>query len=691
MGHYVAFLTEIDLDDAGRAGGKASILGHLSSRGFSVPNGFCVLASAYEDVLSLPGIRDRIQDRMNGIAFSNPTSVEEGAAAIADIFSATTLPNDMGNEILGACKELVSGAASGPLLAVRSSAATRDLTITSFPGQMESYLNIRDPEKVLERIRGCWASAFSYSSIVNRRARDISHFDVFVAPIVQLMVEPASAGVMFTENPLDGQRDQVVINACFGLGEGVVSGGLRCDHFVVHRDSDRVLQENIGDKDFKIVLDERRGAGNTKIPLGADERGRPSLSRREITQLVKLARDIEDIMGSPQDIEWAFEDGKLYILQSRAIAPAGASPSIEAGTTEWTSEFDSTVDPDWPDYTLSNISEVLPEVLTPLSISDIGFLDYAFMKCNSDLGLTKGIHSQGEYTFIGIFYGRAHLNLSVYRAVITKIPGATTKEFDRRAPEDLREDEVAGWRPTPQSILALPGILARTIYQAGQAPKRAVSISDDFNRKIKRFRQMDYEKMPYPEIFRILAEIREDLHDVMAVHIAASQFSVSYYDLLSRATARLLGDSDGILAARLVTGLQYLESAMPSVPIWDLSRMVEQSGPLWKLFTDNEPGAILKLLAADPSQEAEAFLRALDSFLDRFGYRGVNEAEAMSPNWEEDPSYVLAMIKNYLQAEEGLNPRNLASRQAKEREEAVNEALGRLKGLKRLILLYLMK
>jgi phosphoenolpyruvate synthase/pyruvate phosphate dikinase len=689
LGIYTAFLSEIDLDDLRLAGGKGANLGHLTQAGFLVPPGFCILSRAYEMFLETSDLAKRIQEAIDDIVFSHLPDVEEGAARIREMMESAPMPEPIGQEIIAAYRELTADEGKGALVAVRSSVGTRDLSSTSFPGQMDTYHNLRGIEEVLTKVRECWASAFSYAALVNRNARNIAHFDVLIAPVVQLMVAAESAGVIFTVNPLNNNPEQMAVNACLGLGESVVSGQANCDHFVVDRKSAKVLEEEIAHKDFKIILDAHRGQGNRKVSLNDEERNSPSISKEQISELVKAARAIEDSYGTPQDIEWAFKGNVLYVLQSRKITTTDDIGHEEAETAEeWICEFDTSVDPLFDEFTLSNISEVLPGVLTPMSISDIDCLDYGFVKTNTDLGLMKHIKPMKELTFLDIFYGRCHLNLSVVKAMLAQLPGANIKEFDRR---DTGEGDKGLYRPTPRNLIILPGIIARLFYYAVIIPKEAKALGDEYEERIAEAKKIDYEKASYGEIFDRIEESRGKLFKAMAIHIMISQLAVTYFDFLCKITAKWLDDDKGMLAARLVTGLQSLESARPSRHIWDLSRMIKGSERLRSIFESNEPGDILGLLEEDASPQAEEFLDSLQSFLDSFGYRGIFESEAMMLNWDEDPSYLFAAIKNYLDAADDNSPRNIASRQEKEREQAVQEAMSRLKRSQRYTLRYIIK
>lgn len=724
-----ANLREVGLDDLERVGGKGANLGHLLKGGFSVPPGFCVLSVSYQDFLAQAELERRVRRILNDLDFRDLPAVEEASARIRDLFLAVPLPAPIEWSIASAYRDLLAEAGEDALVAVRSSVGTRDLSATSFPGQMDTYHNLHGEDEVLRKVVECWASAFSYQAMVNRYSRGIGHFDVFVAPLVQAMVAADSAGVVFTANPVSGRRDQMVINACLGLGEGVVSGELQCDHLVVECGSGAVVEEKVGRKEFKVVLDEERGKGNLKVPLEDGEGTLPSVTKRQIRVLVETARAIEDYYGTPQDIEWAFSRGELFILQARKITgleslphagePRGAAATVSEITSsaeslppddeaageqpveeatavwrpasgdalEWVSEFDTTVDPAYDLFTLSNISEVLPGVLTPLSMSDIPSLDYGFVKANSDFGLMKGIEPASEMTFLGLFYGRVHLNLSVVRAMIARAPGGSTHEFDRRSPQESGLEEVK-WRPTRENLFTLPGIIAGLVRGAKEAPSKVEELARENGRLLAKAGQLDAATSSYPRIMEWLGESRAFVNHVMAQHIVVSELASNYYDFLVKLTAKWLGDSGGTLASRLVTGLQTLESARPNIGIWDLSRRVCEAPELREIFETTPLQEILARLECDLSPHAGEFLLSLRSFLDDFGYRGVFEGEAMTLNWEEDPAYVFGMIRNYLDAGPASDPREHARRQEREREDTTRASIARLGAAQRPLLRY---
>lgn len=674
----VAFLDEIGLDDLRQVGGKAANLGRLTGAGYRVPPGFSVKADAFDLFLGSGGLADSLATVLAGLDFDDLESVDGALAAARSRMEETPVPARVEEDIRAAYRRL---AGDGPtLVAVRSSVGTRDLAASSFPGQMDTYHNIADEEDVLRLVRSCWASCFSYRATVSRHARGIDHFDVFVAPLVQVMVPSEVAGVLFSANPLNGREDQVVINACLGLGEGVVSGEVNADHYVIDRDTLSVLEEKIGDKRVMFTLDPEAGRGTVKADLAPERSGLACLSAGQIEELARAALSIEELYGCPQDIEWAYHDGALHVLQSRRITTLETTAAAAAG--EWESEFDTRVDPRFPYYTLSNISEVLCGVLTPLTISGLDALDYGFVNTNTQFGLMKDIVPDSEYTFLGIFYNRAHLNLSVVKAITARLPGASAQEFERMLPEDSTDFDEK-FRLTPRSGLLLLTSMARINYRMLRVPREVVRMRAEVLARIERARRLHVEGMPYGSYLEWMDESRDYRFKVITLHITVSQFAVVFYDLLRKLTGRWLDDEQGTVASRLVTGLQNIESAQPSIEIWDLSRLVMESDALRVLFEATEPGELLEALRSEGSEDAMEFLRELSGFLDRFGYRSVFEAELMLPNWGDDPSYVFAMIQNYLRTDPSLSPREMSGKQEREREETCRRVRGELRGPRR--------
>jgi pyruvate, water dikinase len=285
--------------DAAAAGGKGASLARMAELGLPVPSGFVVHAEAL--AASLPDGGGRLRAILASDPGRAPQLVREAVIA-----------RELREQIELAYAEL---GGSDPPVAVRSSACAEDSEMASFAGQQETYLHVRGADRVLDRIRDCWASFFSERAVFYR-ARKGSLDDLGMAVVVQRMVAADVAGVLFTCDPVRRRRDRMVVEAVFGLGEACVSGQVTPDHFVIARDG-ALKQSRLAVQPFAVVS--APDGGTTERPLEPDEGGLPTLGEERLRELAALGADLEERLGGPQDIEWAVEQGELYVLQARPV------------------------------------------------------------------------------------------------------------------------------------------------------------------------------------------------------------------------------------------------------------------------------------------------------------------------------------------------------------------------------------
>jgi pyruvate,water dikinase len=298
---FVASLSDGVLSRA-MAGGKGAALSDLTAAGFRVPAGFVVLASAYKYFTRASGI-DREADDAARTPTRNTLERLQGRIETAP------LPEDLESEIIRAYEAMGDGVA----VAVRSSATNEDSANASFAGMYESYLNLRGPGEVTNAVRRCYASLWSERAVRLRAAKGIE--GEAMAVVVMKLVPAEAAGVAFTAHPVSGDRDVLFINASFGLGEAVVSGRVTPDAFVVAKDGLEIREREVYSKDFAIVADE--GGGTREVTPSKAEA--PSITDAQAIEVARLAIAVEAHTGTPQDIEWAYAAGDLWLLQSRAI------------------------------------------------------------------------------------------------------------------------------------------------------------------------------------------------------------------------------------------------------------------------------------------------------------------------------------------------------------------------------------
>ena len=313
----VVALEQIPEDGAERWGGKATNLGRLIRLGVTVPTGFCIAAEALERTLAAAGIQGDIDAAVVRLNYDDFAAVEAETKHIRGLIEHVPMPPDLQASIVAHHAALVSEL--NPFVAVRSSVAVRGTSISSFPGMMDTYHYIRGSDEVLDSVRQCWASLWSGRAVHGRHHKGIAHANAIIAPIVQLMVNAESAGVLFTANPITKDRNECVVEANWGIGESVVSGRSMTDSFILDKGAGRVKQRAIATKNLMVVMDNDKGWGRKEIPVPSDRSSRPALSDAQLAELCAVGRRIEDHFAFPADIEWAFHHDTLYVLQARKI------------------------------------------------------------------------------------------------------------------------------------------------------------------------------------------------------------------------------------------------------------------------------------------------------------------------------------------------------------------------------------
>ncbi len=321
----IAWFNEISKEDVPLVGGKGANLGEMARAGFPIPPGFVVTADAYWYFIEHTGLKEKIFSLLRDLDVEDTAKLQDVSRQIQDMIVNTPMLPEIATEIKAAYSKLSERSgllpSEQPWVAVRSSATAEDLPEASFAGQQATFLYVRGPDSVVEHVKKCWASLFTARAIYYRAKQGFPHEKVGIAVVVQRMVNSEVSGVMFTAHPATGETDKIVIEAAWGLGEAVVSGRVTPDEYIVDKKTLEILEKNIAEQ--KIMVVRKPEGGTTEVEVPPDMRGRQKLQDDKIKELAKIGRDIEKHYGFPQDIEWALEKGRLYIVQSRAITTLG--------------------------------------------------------------------------------------------------------------------------------------------------------------------------------------------------------------------------------------------------------------------------------------------------------------------------------------------------------------------------------
>ena len=307
---HALWFKDIDKNDIPLVGGKGANLGELVKAGIPVPDGFVVTAKAYFDFINSTSIKRKIMTELDGLDVEDSDKLMEASERIKLAIMQADIPKDIVEEIKSFYMELCGE--SDKYVAVRSSATAEDLIEASFAGQQESFLEIKGWKSVVNHVQKCWASLFTARAIFYRTENKFSHLKVGIAVPVQLMCQSEVSGIMFTVNPITNNRDEISIEAAYGLGQPIVSGEITPDQYVVSKKTGKIVSRIVVPQDWQLTID-------GKTPVSTKYKKKQKLTNKQIVELAEIGLKIEEHYGTPQDIEYGVEKGKILIVQSRPV------------------------------------------------------------------------------------------------------------------------------------------------------------------------------------------------------------------------------------------------------------------------------------------------------------------------------------------------------------------------------------
>ncbi|MBC2195228.1 phosphoenolpyruvate synthase [Listeria booriae] len=312
MNNYVLEFEKIDQTNKALVGGKGVNLGECAKiSGVQVPTGFCLTTEAYQRAVSENEALQALLHQLSAQKITNQDQISKIGQSIRILIEEIEIPQEIEAEITDHLAKIGSEQA----YAIRSSATAEDLPTASFAGQHDTYLNIIGKTEILKHIKKCWASLFTDRAIIYRIQNNFAHTDVQLSVVIQQMIFPSASGILFTADPITGNRKTLSIDASFGLGEALVSGLVSADVYKVQENT--IIEKNIATK--KIAIYSVKTGGTETKSLPADQQTNQTITDRQILQLEQLGRSIEAYFGKPQDIEWCLADDQFYIVQSRPI------------------------------------------------------------------------------------------------------------------------------------------------------------------------------------------------------------------------------------------------------------------------------------------------------------------------------------------------------------------------------------
>jgi len=391
---WILNFNQVDRHSIALVGGKGANLGELISNHFPVPDGYCITVNAYKRFIEENRLDEKINQIIELIDWKNPADIAHHSEKIRGLIEEHEINSEMKSEIIKAYKQMDSVRNEKGYVAVRSSATAEDLPDSSFAGQQETYLYVKGEKELIHFVKSCWASLWSTRAMSYRHKKDYDHRKVFISVVIQEMVDATVSGILFTNNPLSQNRNEIYISSSYGLGELIVSGQITPDSFIIDKNNLRVKHQELGTKEKELVIGTTERT--TLLEVSSNRREAYSLTQDQLRELGGLALKVEQHYDFPQDMEWAFAEGKLYLLQARPITTLNNSTSLTQ-----TEQVDfGNISPTQVKI-LDDLLEHYPEAPTPLDYALVSMSYQALLDRGKELGIslsqaTEIIHMNPE-------------------------------------------------------------------------------------------------------------------------------------------------------------------------------------------------------------------------------------------------------------------------------------------------------
>jgi len=569
------------------SGGKGANLALLTRQGFPVPPGFIIAAQAYHAFMP-EGVE--LLERVEKFPFDDPAQMEIESARLRDTLARSNLPASAVAEVRMRLGEFPPG----QCFSVRSSSTMEDLASAAFAGQHETFLNCMGEEQILEKVKACFLSLWSARAIAYRHQQQFDHRLAAMAVVVQQMVPCDVAGVGFSINPVTGDIGEMILDANFGLGESVVGGQAPVDHFVIDKSTGAVRTARIAEKTCKIV---GVTGGTEEVPLAAEESSQPCLTIGQIGQIADLLLRVEQSYRFPQDIEWGFAGGKLFLLQSRPV---------------------TTIPPRW---TRDESAERFPNAITPLTWDFVeggfhrslrhSFRLMGFPPCHGKWFEMHGHYIYGNQNIVDLYGRRAPFVVRTVDELRTAIP-------------QLREE--FRW------VQELPIQWSRDL--------------DFYLTRLGELMAEPLEEKNICEVWQYVRRVHDHGTDYFMPNIAISITHATLYRVLERLLAMTIGPEAAAPLCEQLLAFCETKTGTINKELFELACIVRNHPPLEILMQQNSSKELIEQRSLEKFPQ---FHQRFEKFLRDHGHREL-DFDAYQPTWGEVPWVVLDNLRLVLQS-----------------------------------------
>ena len=602
MGCYVLGFQEIDRTQVAAVGGKGAHLGELSRiEGIRVPAGFCVTTDAFQRILAeAPSLDDRL-DRLSRLKPDDREAIRALSAEIRRTIEGIAIPDDLTTAVTRVLARLGEQAA----YAVRSSATAEDLPTASFAGQQDTYLNVVGPAAVLQHVSRCWASLFTERAVTYRLRNGFDHRKVHMAVVVQQMVFPHAAGILFTADPITSSRKVASVEASFGLGEALVSGLVNADIYKVRYGE--VVAKAVAIK--QLAIHALPAGGTQEQAIEPERQEQPALTDAQVVQLAQLGRRIEAHFGRPQDIEWCLVDDGFQIVQSRPITMLFPIPEVGDRANHV--------------YVSVGHQQMMTDPMKPLGLS------------LWQLTALRPMYETGGRLFVDV---TPDLASPASRAGLLEVLGKSDPligdalqtilergDFIPSLPDEGPGEPAPGGAPA--SIETDPAIVTRLIGRS-QASVAA----------LKRNIQTKSGSALLDFILADIQELKRILFDPQSHQVFMAAMEATWW--LNDQLQAWLGEKNA--ADTLTQSVPHNVTSEMGLALLDVADVIRPYPDVVAFLQDVEDEGFLdELVKLAGGREARDAIRA---YLDKYGMRCVGEIDITKPRWSEHPTTLVPMI-----------------------------------------------
>jgi phosphohistidine swiveling domain-containing protein len=620
------------------SGGKGRGLFELTAQGMPVPAWAVVSVDVFRRFRIGAGLDALIRSEMAGLAAD---SDEEALNAAAEQISAVIAEADLDSRTQTVLAEAYANVGEGAV-AVRSSAVGEDNARLSFAGQYTTLLNVVGLDAVTEAVRSCWSSAWSAAALRYRLMNNLSLQGVEMAVVIQAIVVAEKSGVLFTVNPATGRDDEFVISAAYGLGEAVVSGAVDSDTVVLARATGALREQRLGDKDKRIDPLPDGGCATRAVP--GSERSAAALSAAELVELHQLGTMIERLMDSPQDIEWALAEGKLWILQSRPVTSTPRSyPSSDGKLCLWDN---------------SNIIESYGEIVAPLTYS---FARHAYHRVYLQYCELLGVPPRQlkrieEWLpqLLGYFDGRVYYNLlNWYRlARLSPFYSMSRRVLEISMGTEPLDEGIAArqqpylFRNRIEGILVRTRVAAHFFWYFATIHRLVGDFVDRFYSEYNELDALDYRGHEAHVLYSMFVDMERRLL-VRWGRMIMLEYSIGLsLGTLYMLTQRWLPDAPEWFFFEVIKTAPDLESVQPLHRLDEIAETIAADRALLEQVRSVPAERLDSVLRGTKESSTLSLVKQIDAYLDAFGYRNANELKLEEPDLREDPTTFFALLKS---------------------------------------------